>query len=82
MTERLEYRPTVEKPSLRTRILNILAEVGLFDKMMQKRAIDTIERSKIMNHLKQGGVYLDIGTGLGHIVERIVKEDENKDIKF
>ena len=32
--------------------------------------------------MKEGGVYLDVGTALGHIVEEIVKQEEDKNIKF
>jgi ubiquinone/menaquinone biosynthesis C-methylase UbiE len=83
MPERPEFGPTYhEKGSLRLKILNALAELGIVDRIAQKRAIDIVEKSKVREHLKPGGVYLDIGTAIGHIVERIVKEEESKDVKF
>jgi len=85
MSERRpEFKPPAyqEESSLKVKILNALAELGIVDRVAQKRAIDIVEKSKVREHLKPGGVYLDIGTGLGHIVEKIVKEEEDKDVKF
>jgi ubiquinone/menaquinone biosynthesis C-methylase UbiE len=82
MSEKFRYESKIEKSSLKIKILNMLAEIGFVDEISQRRAIDIVEKSKIREHLKPDGVYLDIGTGFGHIVERIVREEEDKNVKF
>lgn len=83
MSEKPNFEPTYhERGSLRIRIINALQELGIVDHFLQERAINIVEKSKIRDHLKQGGIYLDIGTAVGHIVEQIVKEEEDKDVKF
>ena len=71
------------RQTLKVRILNWLADLGpMVDRISEKRAEDVIEKSKVREYLKDGGVYLDIGTGIGHIVEHLVREDDKKDVKF
>src|SRR6185295_247380 len=71
------------KESLKVRILNWLADLGpVVDNISEKRATDLIEKSKVRDYLKDGGVYLDIGTGIGHVVEQLVREDDKKEVKF
>jgi ubiquinone/menaquinone biosynthesis C-methylase UbiE len=61
------------KDSLKVRILNWLADFGpIVDNISVKRAKELIEKSKVADYLKEGGTYLDIGTGIGHIVEQFV----------
>jgi|GEM_PF-6017552 len=69
--------------TLKVRILNWLADLGpVVDRISEARAADVIEKSKIRDHLKDGGTYLDIGTGIGHIVEQLVREDDDKQVRF
>ncbi len=65
--------------TLKIRILNILASLNVVDNFLQKRAVEMIELTKMMDYIKKDGVYLDIGTGLGHIVEQVV---ERIDVNF
>jgi ubiquinone/menaquinone biosynthesis C-methylase UbiE len=54
-----------------------IAETGFYDKhRSQKRAEWFIAETNIKKYLKKGGQYLDIGTGRGHIVERILSDME------
>jgi len=70
------------KLSLKEKILHILAEISFADKIAQQRAIDIVGRSKVGEYLKPGGIYLDIGTGFGHIVEQVIQENHYKGIIF
>ena len=54
-----------------------IAETSLFDKHhAQKRAEWVIRETDIEKYLKERGQYLDVGTGRGHIVERILSDME------
>lgn len=53
---------------------NFFFKSSLFDKKLQKRAIELIKITKVLDHVKQGGTYLDIGSGTGHICEQLAKE--------
>ena len=76
------FKESSKFEDLKIKVLNALSEFGIVDKFLQQRAIDIIEKTKIREHIKPDGVYLDIGTGLGHIVEKIVKEEDGKSVKF
>jgi ubiquinone/menaquinone biosynthesis C-methylase UbiE len=69
-------------PTFFQKILNKLAEIPIADRLGVKRAVTLVEKSQIEKHLKNGGVYLDIGSGLGHIVEEMVKEKGEKKISM
>jgi ubiquinone/menaquinone biosynthesis C-methylase UbiE len=67
----------------RTKLSEIVVNTtSIPDKIAIKRAKELIEECKTLDYLKDGGKYLDIGTGLGHIVEQIVNENEDKNVKF
>lgn len=61
--------------------LNVLLKP--FDKQIgQKRAEDLIARSEILDYFEENGVYLDIGTGPGHIMEQMLKQNKEKNVKM
>lgn len=74
------------EPLLREKVINWLKDcwpiAGKVDELLKERALSIVEKSGIRERIKQGGVYLDIGTGVGHIIESVVKEEDGKDIKF
>jgi ubiquinone/menaquinone biosynthesis C-methylase UbiE len=82
--------PAIEKqhkiddfePSLKQKVLNTLAQISIVDKIAAKRAVDIVAKSKVENYLKPHGVYLDIGSGLGHITEEMQKNNEAKDVEL
>ncbi len=80
------YETTSIKPSTRQKILKILIDSPIIssvvDKIGQERAVDLVEKTKIRDHIKKEGKYLDIGTGLGHIIEKVANEEDNKNAKF
>jgi ubiquinone/menaquinone biosynthesis C-methylase UbiE len=45
------------------------------------RAVQLVEDMKIANHLKENGIYSDIGSGLMHVAECVVREGYNKNVK-
>jgi len=61
---------------LRERALNRVSELGFVDRGLQRRAEWFIENSHIEDYLVPGGQYLDVGTGKGHIVQRILGDQE------
>ncbi len=65
--------------TLKIRFLNVCASLNAVDKILRNRATVLVEQTGIMKYLKKNCVYLDIGTGLGHIAEQIV---EQKDVKL
>lgn len=58
------------------RLMNVVSEPWFVDNALQKRAEWFVEKSQIERHLKPNGRYLDVGTGKGHIVERILRDME------
>jgi len=72
-----------KRTSWRTKLVNFVVNTtSIPDKIAVKRAKDLIEQCKTGKYLEQDGKYLDIGTGLGHIVEEVVNEDEGKNVTF
>lgn len=61
--------------------LNILLK-PIDKKIGQERAESLIERSEILDHLEDNGTYLDIGTGPGHILEKLLEKAQRKNIKM
>lgn len=68
------------KSSLSVKILSAIAETSFVDKIAQKRAFEISEKAKIKPYIKSGGTYLDIGTGLGHIIEQLIQQDDKEKI--
>ena len=69
---------------LRYQLLNMLGRVKKLPVVEQaavQRAVDLVERSEITDYFKDRGVYLDLGTGPGHIMEELLKET-GKDVKI
>jgi len=52
------------------------SELWLVDEALQNRAEWFIENSGIERYLKAGGRYLDVGTGKGHITQRVLEDME------
>jgi len=68
----------MENESIKKLILNFFFDSLLFDKKFQKRAIDLINKTKVLDYTKEGNTYLDIGSGTGHICEQLAKEKKLK----
>lgn len=85
MKEKFYEAPPL-KPSTRQKILKILIDSPIIssvvDKIGQERAVDLVEKTKIREHIKGNGKYLDIGTGLGHIIEEVANKEDDKNAKF
>ncbi|MEK7664556.1 MAG: class I SAM-dependent methyltransferase [Patescibacteria group bacterium] len=58
------------------RLMNVVSEPWFVDGALQKRAEWFIKNSGIEKYLKTGGQYLDVGTGKGHITQRILEDME------
>ncbi len=76
---KLDNAPKLKRVPIKIKILNFLANFKIVDEVFQKRAFDLIENTKIMKYIKNGGVYLDLGAGIGHIAEKI---DEYADVNI
>lgn len=55
---------------------------GQVERIGVERAMDLIEKTKISKHLKQDGIYSDIGSGLGHIAEQVINTGYDKNVKL
>lgn len=55
---------------------------SIADRILKKRAAKLIDQSGINRHLKPDGLYLDIGSGSGHFVERIVRQQSGGNQRF
>lgn len=66
------------KFSPKKQIIHVIAEWPFFDEKSQKRAEWFINETGIEKYLRKGGRYLDAGMGKGHIVQRILKDMEDK----
>lgn len=56
------------------KLMHLGSEFPLVDRGLQKRAEWVINETGIENFLKQNGKYLDIGTGKGHITQRVLED--------
>lgn len=63
-------------------LMNFLLNLWFIENKAGKRAGKIVRNSKIEKYLEIDSVYLDIGTGFGHIVESILKNNLEKNIKF
>lgn len=82
-TEKPLPKQNLETP-LRYKLLNELN--GLLrplDKTIgQDRAEDLLKKSGFSEYFKEGGKYLDIGTGPGHILEKMLAKTKDMNTKF
>lgn len=73
-------------PLLRQRIGDYLKDCWPIAKMVDEdgiqRAVDIVERSGMRERVVPGGIYLDIGTGIGHIMEEVANKEDGKDIRI
>lgn len=65
-----------EKFGFREQVMHKASEISPVDKALQKRAEWIIEETGVENFLQEGGRYLDVGTGKGHITQRILEDME------
>jgi ubiquinone/menaquinone biosynthesis C-methylase UbiE len=65
------------------KLMHVASELSPVDKGLQGRAHWFIDTTEIEKHLKKNGQYLDIGTGKGHITQRVLEdmEKEGKPLK-
>jgi ubiquinone/menaquinone biosynthesis C-methylase UbiE len=59
-----------------------LNEWGPIDNWLKARAEQLMNETKIIDYLKDGGRYLDIGAGKGHIMETLEKNSQGKKFNF
>ena len=60
----------------------IQEKVPYGDITLPERAENLVIQAKILNYLQPGGTYLDVGAGLGHVVEKILKAKGETGIKY
>lgn len=72
----------LEEPNWKIKAMQLVGELGIADKIGRRRAEDIIGHSKIPEHLKAGGVYADIGSSLGQVMEEVMRRAGGKDVKF
>lgn len=65
-----------EQFGFKEQVMHKASEISPVDKALQKRAEWIIEETGVENFLQEGGRYLDIGTGKGHITQRILEDME------
>lgn len=59
--------------------MHALSELSPIDKMLRERAEWFIDKTGIEQYLKKDGQYLDVGTGKGHITQRLLEDMEKAD---
>ncbi len=67
-----------EQFGFKEKIFNKASELSSVDKELQKRAEWILQETDIESYLKKGGEYLDVGTGKGHIIQRILEDMDKK----
>lgn len=60
------------------KIMHSLSELSPVDAALQKRAEWIVENTGMEKYFKKDGMYLDVGTGKGHVTERILKDLEQR----
>lgn len=60
----------------------IQEKVPFGDFTLPERARSLVPQTQILKYLKPGGIYLDVGAGLGHIMEEFLKAKGKTGIKF
>jgi len=68
--------------SIKKFFINVICNISIIDKSAEKRARYILKNSKIEKFLQPNSLYLDIGTGFGHIVENILTNNKKKNIVF
>ena len=68
-----------EQFGFKEKIIHKASELSPWDKDSQKRAEWFINETGIEDYLKKDGQYLDVGTGKGHITQRILEDMEKRD---
>lgn len=67
-----------EQFGFKEKVMHVLSELPPVDKVLRQRAEWFINMTDIEKYLKPGGKYLDVGTGKGHITQRILEDMEKK----
>jgi len=67
-----------EQFTFKRKLMHQASELGLVDKGLQGRAEWVIKETGIEEYLKKGGLYLDIGTGKGHIIGKFLQDMEKE----
>jgi len=57
---------TIPQSTWRTRLSNWVFGLKPADRILQRRAIDLVDRLHLERYFQPGGVYIDIGSGAGH----------------
>ncbi|MBI1336739.1 MAG: methyltransferase domain-containing protein [Phycisphaera sp.] len=66
----------------RARLLNKAYGLPFADAILKRRAQSMIDRSRVMQAMRPGGVYLDVGSGTGHIIERLARQTAELETRF
>lgn len=74
--------PGPPRPTWRTRATNWFFGLKPADQVLRHRAADLIDKLGIADHLKPGGVYVDIGSGTGHIPTQIARTANGLGARF
>ncbi len=65
-----------EQFGFKEKTMHALSELSPVDKALQERAEWLLAETGIEKHLKEGGQYLDVGTGKGHVVQKVLEDME------
>lgn len=57
---------TIPEPTWRTRLSNWVFGLKPADRILQRRAVDLVDKLRLVRYLKPRGVYVDVGSGTGH----------------
>ncbi len=67
-----------EQFGFKEKIMHTVSELSPVDKALQERALWFINETGIEKYLRKDGQYVDVGTGKGHIAQRILADMEKQ----
>lgn len=62
--------------------MRFISDIWPLSRLLRRRAQILLEATKIGDFLKEGGYYLDIGCGKGHMAHTLEKFNEEKGVQF
>lgn len=81
-SEKPAASPPPARAGLRVAFWRFVFCTPIADRILKRRAAHLIEQSGIQRHIKADGMYLDVGSGSGHFVERIVRKNSDGSQRF
>lgn len=66
------HNPAAVSPPWNVKLWRYAFHLPFVDRTLRRRADDMYAKAKLDLHMKQDGCYVDVGSGSGHMVERVI----------